>query len=60
MNRSIVKIILGIFFIGAGIFGYLTKTGGLQLLAIVIGVYGIWNVAWGVYLKNKGKNSQEE
>lgn len=58
-NKSIYKLIIGIFFVGAGIFGYLTKTGSLQLLAILIGAYGIWNIGWGVYLRKKEQGADE-
>lgn len=58
-NKSIYKIIIGAFFIGAGIYGYLTKTGSLQLLALIIGVYGIWNIGWGLYLRKKEKGASE-
>lgn len=52
-NKSIYKIIIGAFFIAAGIFGFLTKTGSLQLLALIIGIYGVWNIGWGLYLRKK-------
>ena len=52
-------MIIGIFFIGAGIFGYFTKTGKLQLLALLIGVYGIWNLGWALYLRKKAQGVDE-
>lgn len=52
-NKSIYKLIIGVFFIGAGIYGYFTKEGYLQLVAIIIGVYGAWNIGWGMYLRKK-------
>ncbi|MCB9187791.1 MAG: hypothetical protein H6599_00780 [Flavobacteriales bacterium] len=58
-NKSIYKLIIGVFFIGAGIFGYFTKTGYLQLLAIAIGAYGAWNLGWGIYLRKKEKSLSE-
>lgn len=58
-NKSLYKLILGVFFIGAGIYGYLTKTGSLQLLAVLIGGYGVWNIGWGLYLRKKEQSSDE-
>ncbi|CAG5083310.1 hypothetical protein [Parvicella tangerina] len=59
MNKSIYKIIIGAFFIAAGIYGYLAKTGMLQLLALAIGAYGVYNIGWGIYLRKKEKRISE-
>ncbi len=60
MNKSLKRILIGAFFIAAGIYGYFVKTGMLQLLAIVIGAYGAWSVIWGVYLLKKEKGDSGE
>lgn len=61
-NKSIYKIIVGVFFIGAGIYGYLAKQDQpyLQLMALVIGAYGAWNIGWGVYLRKKEKANESD
>ena len=58
-NKSIYKIIIGVFFVGAGIYGYFAKTGSLQLLALIIGMYGIYNLGWGFYLRKKEASSSD-
>jgi hypothetical protein len=58
-NKSIYKILIGVFFIAAGIYGYLVKTGSLQLLALIIGAYGAWNIGWGLYLRKKESSATD-
>lgn len=60
MNKSLYKILVGIFFIAAGVYGYIVKEGMLQVIAIVIGAYGAYNIGWGMYLRKKENGLEEQ
>ncbi|MCB9198119.1 MAG: hypothetical protein H6600_06650 [Flavobacteriales bacterium] len=59
MNKGIVRILIGTFFLCAGIYGFLVKTDYLRIVAILIILYGLWSIGWGLYLRKKENQSTD-